>query len=64
MEQLLTVQEVAELLQVDDSNVRRMVRRGDLKAVRIGGLWRIRPAVVRQLAGEEAPGEVAGSVNE
>lgn len=63
MEQLLTVREVAEYLKIDDSNVRRMVKRGELKAVRIGGLWRIRPAVLRELAGEESPALSTPSVS-
>ena len=33
----LTTDEVAKLLQVDPESVRRYVRRGDLKAVKLGG---------------------------
>ena len=41
---LLRLDEVAERLSVSPSTVRRLIRRGDLKAVRIGRLLRVRPA--------------------
>jgi excisionase family DNA binding protein len=41
--------EVARLLHVDASTVRRMVRAGDLPAVRVGGQWRLDPATVERL---------------
>jgi excisionase family DNA binding protein len=37
----LLVKEVAELLRVSDETVYRLCRRKQLKATRIGGLWRI-----------------------
>ena len=41
MEELLTVQEVAEYLRVSDLTVRRMLKDGRLQGVNIGRVWRI-----------------------
>ena len=38
---LLTVQEAAEQLRVHPVSLRRMIRRGDIAAVRVGRLWRV-----------------------
>ena len=46
MTRILTLQELAEILQVHDSTVRRMLRRGELSGFRVGcgpghlGSWR------------------------
>jgi len=42
-DQLLTLQQVADRLQVSMSTVRRLVDAGKLKAVRIGRNLRVRP---------------------
>ena len=42
-DQLLTLQQVADRLQVSMSTVRRLVAAGRLKAVRIGRNLRVRP---------------------
>jgi len=42
-DQLLTLQQVADRLQVSMSTVRRLVSAGDLVAVRIGRNLRVRP---------------------
>jgi excisionase family DNA binding protein len=42
-DQLLTLQQVADRLQVSMSTVRRLVDSGKLKAVRIGRNLRVRP---------------------
>jgi excisionase family DNA binding protein len=52
MERLWTAQEVAEVLALDASTVRRMVKARLLPALRIGGVWRFKAAVVRELMGE------------
>ena len=39
---LLTVRQVAQRLAVDDSTVRRLIQRGNLPAVKVGGV-RVRP---------------------
>lgn len=41
MNGVLTVGEVAAKLRVSDESVYRLVRTGQLRSVRIGGLWRI-----------------------
>ena len=43
---LLTVNQVKEMLQVCDETVYRYIRKGKLKAVRVGGLWRVDPDVL------------------
>lgn len=40
--ELLTVAEVADHLRVDAVTVRRMIARGDFRAVRVGREWRVR----------------------
>lgn len=42
MEQLLTVAEVAELLRVSTMTVYRLIRSGELPAVRVGRNYRVR----------------------
>lgn len=44
MQQLVSVQEAAARLQVHPATVRRMIRRGELSAVKVGKLWRLDPA--------------------
>jgi len=46
-DQLLTLQQVADRLQVSMSTVRRLVDAGDLKIVRIGRNLRVRPDDLR-----------------
>jgi excisionase family DNA binding protein len=41
-EELYTVEEVAKTLKVSEQVVRRWLRSGRLKGVRIGHLWRVR----------------------
>lgn len=38
--EILTLQQAAELLQVSERTVHRMVKRGELPGARIGGQWR------------------------
>ena len=40
-DQLLTIQQVMSRLQVADETVYRYIRSGKLRAIRIGGLWRV-----------------------
>lgn len=44
LEQLLTITDVAEVLQVSTKTVRRWIANGDLPAHRLGRQWRIAPA--------------------
>ena len=45
---LLTVQQVMEKLQVSDETVYRYIKAGKLKAVRVGWLWRVTPESLEQ----------------
>lgn len=47
-EQLLTVPQVEKALQVSDETVYRYIRAGKLKAIRVGGLWRISEEALRE----------------
>ena len=49
--QMLTVHEVAQLLNLCERTVYRMCVSGDLEAVKIGKVWRIRRAVVLKIMG-------------
>ncbi len=42
VDQMLTIQQVTDRLQIADETVYRYIRQGKLKAVRVGGLWRVR----------------------
>jgi excisionase family DNA binding protein len=56
MEELLTVEQVAEYLQVSMSTVRRMIQKGELPAQRVRRLVRVpRAAVEAYLAGDDDP---------
>ena len=43
MDKLLTLREVAELLQVNERTALRLAHAGDLPAARVGGQWRVHP---------------------
>ncbi len=60
MESMLTVEEVADLLKVNATTVRRLAARGKIPALRIGRCWRIRPRIVRELI-EGLAGTQAGA---
>lgn len=49
---LLTIPQVAEVLQVADRTVYRMIRSGELQAVKVGGSWRVPRGVVEAMTGE------------
>ena len=56
MEELLTVEQVAEYLQVSMSTVRRMIQKGELPAQRVRRLVRVpKAAVEAYLAGDDDP---------
>jgi excisionase family DNA binding protein len=53
-EEVLTVEQVAELLQVDEKAVRELARKGELPGRKVGREWRfVRRAVLEWLAGGE-----------
>jgi excisionase family DNA binding protein len=43
---ILTVRETAKLLQINEAAVRKLLRAGELRASKVGRLWRIRMAAV------------------
>jgi excisionase family DNA binding protein len=45
---LLTLSEAAQLLQVSTRTLHRMIRSGDLPALKVGGQWRLRETQLQQ----------------
>jgi excisionase family DNA binding protein len=45
----LSMREVAEYLGCAPATVRRLIQKGELRAVKVGGRWRVPHAAVRQL---------------
>ena len=41
---LLSIHEVAEFLNTSEKTIYRLIDNGELRAIRIGGMWRIDPA--------------------
>ncbi len=67
MSELLTVSEVAEILRVDDTTVRRWVKQGVLEAVVLPHLnerqaYRIKRATLDKLLGDNGTGKQADSI--
>jgi excisionase family DNA binding protein len=56
---LLTVGEVAEYLHVVTITVYRMIDRGDLKAVKVGRVWRVRRDDLERYLNRPVPSNVA-----
>jgi len=54
---LLTLGDVCAALAVSRSTARRMVKRGDLQPIRIGGLTRFRPADLEALIERYSPND-------
>lgn len=52
-ERLLTAGEVAEQLRVSTMTVYRLIRRGELPAVRVGRNYRVRAQALEQYLGEQ-----------
>jgi excisionase family DNA binding protein len=51
IERLMSPIEVARVLAVSPATVRRLIRDGDLRAVRVGGQHRVRPAELAAYTG-------------
>jgi len=49
IDELLKIQDVAEILKVSEGTIRRMLDRGELKGIRVGRLWRIPQTEVDRL---------------
>jgi excisionase family DNA binding protein len=54
---LYTTKEAAGMLKVDDSQVRRLCRSGEIRAHKIGSEWRIPERTLRRLDALPAKGE-------
>lgn len=50
---LLTTKEVAEHLRLVEKTIRKMIYRGELKAVKLGKTWRIRREDVEKLLSDK-----------
>ena len=48
-EQLYTVAQAADILNSSQKTVRRLIKKGDLRVIRIGGLLRIDPVDIHDL---------------
>jgi len=55
MEEMLTVNDVARILQYTPYYIRELCRSGELKAVRIGGHWRIKQEDLRAFVDRHQP---------
>lgn len=55
MEEMLSIAQVAERLQVSVATVRRLIERGELPAVRVGRLWRISSNALEAYLGGDDP---------
>jgi excisionase family DNA binding protein len=53
-QQLMTVDEVADYLQLNRQTISRMAQRGELPAVKIGRHWRFRRETLDRYLDEEA----------
>jgi len=49
---LLTVEETAEQLKLSAYTVRGMIKRGDIKAIKIGGQWRVKRSTLHELVNQ------------
>ena len=49
---LLTTQQVMSRLQIADETIYRYIRQGRLKAIRVGGLWRIPEEALQEFLGK------------
>ena len=57
MKTILTVKQVAELLQVSIPQVRRMIANGELSAMKVGREWRVPKAALEELFERELLGQ-------
>jgi excisionase family DNA binding protein len=53
-DEILTVKEVGEILQVHPSTIYKLTRLGKIPAFRVGSDWRFRKDVIERWIGEEA----------
>ena len=53
-DEILTVKEVGEILQVHPSTIYKLTRQGKIPAFRVGSDWRFRKDVIERWIGDEA----------
>jgi excisionase family DNA binding protein len=53
-DEILTVKELGEILQVHPSTIYKLTRLGKIPAFRVGSDWRFRKDVIERWIGEEA----------
>ncbi|MBI5376330.1 MAG: helix-turn-helix domain-containing protein [Candidatus Schekmanbacteria bacterium] len=59
---ILTIPEVAKLLQINMHTAYRYAKEGKIPAVRIGGSWRVREEILEQWL-KERSGNTTGALN-
>jgi excisionase family DNA binding protein len=57
---LLTLADAARLLQVSTRTLHRMIRSGDLPALKVGGQWRLRESQLQQWVEHRETSAVVG----
>lgn len=60
---LLTLAEVASILKVSKLTVHRMVKKGRLPAIKVGGRWRISESRLEEWLEQEEVGQALGANN-
>ena len=55
MNDMMTVRELADYLRLHKVTVYRLIRRGDMPAVRVGRSWRLRREDVEKRLSKDAP---------
>jgi len=55
---MYSIEEVADMLNVNRNTVRRMLIRGELKGLKVGRLWRIKESDLREFLGIEDNEEI------
>lgn len=58
-EELLTIEEVATMLDMHTRTIRRYIKEGKLTAVKVGGRWRVKKIDLKKLMGDEGFNEEA-----
>jgi excisionase family DNA binding protein len=55
---MYSIEEVADMLNVNRNTVRRMLIRGELKGIKVGRLWRIKEEDLKEFLGIEDNEEI------
>ncbi len=58
MIKMYSIEEVADMLNVNRNTVRRMLIRGELKGIKVGRLWRIKEEDLKEFLGIEDNEEI------